>query len=159
MNRHITHHQIYSVISGIKISWEGGQWGRIYLEDSLWSCVLSHFSCVWLCATPWTVVHQAPLSMGFSRQEYCSGFPFPSPGDLPNPGVEPGSPALQVDSLPSEPQGKPLKLTEIPLSNKKKWTTCSWSVSECYILYNSISMTSSKSQSYRDGEEMSGGQD
>ena len=55
MSRHITHRQIYSVISGIKISWEGRQWGRIYLEDSLWSCVLSHFSCVWLCVTPWTV--------------------------------------------------------------------------------------------------------
>ena len=88
MTRHITHHQIYSVICGIKISWEGGQWGRIYLEDSLWSCVLSHFSCVCLCVTSWTVVHQAPLSMGFSRQEYCSGFPCPPPGVLPNPGTE-----------------------------------------------------------------------
>ena len=57
--------------------------------------------------TPWTVARQAPLSMGFSRQEYWSGLPFPSPGDLPNPGIEPGSPALQVDSLPSEPPGKP----------------------------------------------------
>ena len=56
-----------------------------------------------LFATPWTVDHQAPLSVGFSRQEYWSGLPFPSPGDLPNPGVEPGSPALQADSLPSEP--------------------------------------------------------
>ena len=50
-------------------------------------------------ATPWTVAHQAPLSMGFSRQEYWSGLPFPSPGDLPNPGIEPGSPALQADAL------------------------------------------------------------
>ena len=50
---------------------------------------------------------QAPLSVGFSRQEYQSGFPFPSPGDLPNPGIEPRSPALQADSLPSEPPGKP----------------------------------------------------
>ena len=57
--------------------------------------------------TPWTVAHQAPLSMGFSRQEYWSGLPFPSPGDLPDPGTEPGSPALQADSLPSEPPGKP----------------------------------------------------
>ena len=47
---------------------------------------------------------QAPWSMGFSRQEYWSGLPFPSPGDLPNPGIEPGSPALQTDALPSEPQ-------------------------------------------------------
>ena len=50
---------------------------------------------------------QAPLSMGFSRQEYWSGLPFPSPGDLPNPGIEPGPPALQADSLPSEAPGKP----------------------------------------------------
>ena len=52
--------------------------------------------------TPWTVARQAPLCMGFSRQEYWSGLPFPSPGDLPSPGIEPGSPALQADSLPTE---------------------------------------------------------
>ena len=51
--------------------------------------------------------HQASLSMGFSRQEYWSGLPFPSSGDIPNPGIEPGSPALQADSLPFEPAGKP----------------------------------------------------
>ena len=54
-------------------------------------------------ATPWTVAYQASQSMGFSRQEYWSGLPFPSPGDLPDPGIEPGSPALQADGLPSEP--------------------------------------------------------
>ena len=59
-------------------------------------------SCLTL-VTPWTVAHQAPLSMGFSRQEYWSGLPFPSPGDLPDPGIEPRSPALQADSLPTEP--------------------------------------------------------
>ena len=64
-------------------------------------------SRVRLFATPWTVARQAPLSMGFSRQEYWSGLPFPSPGDLPNPGIEPGSPALQADALSSEPPGKP----------------------------------------------------
>ena len=58
-------------------------------------------------ATPWTAARQAPLSMGFSRQEYWSGLPFPSPGDLPDPGIEPGSPALQADSLPTELRGKP----------------------------------------------------
>ena len=52
--------------------------------------------------TPLTVAHQASLSMGFSRQEYWSGLPFPSPGYLPNPGIGPGSPALQSDSLPTE---------------------------------------------------------
>ena len=51
-------------------------------------------------AIPWTIAHQIPLSMGFPRQEYWSGLPFPSPGDLPNPGLEPESSALQVDSLP-----------------------------------------------------------
>ena len=56
--------------------------------------------------TPWTVAGQAPLSIGFPRQEYWHGLPFPSPGDLPNPGIEPGSPALQADSLLSEPAGK-----------------------------------------------------
>ena len=65
-------------------------------------------SCDRLFATTWPVAHQAPPSMGFSRQEYCSGLPFPSPGDLPNPGMEPGSPALQADALPSEPPGKPV---------------------------------------------------
>ena len=52
--------------------------------------------------TPSTVARQAPLSVGFSRQEYWSGLPFPSPGDLPNPGIEPGSPVLQADSLSTE---------------------------------------------------------
>ena len=61
-------------------------------------------SCLTL-ATPWTVACQAPLSMGFSRQESWSGLPLPSPGNLPNPGIEPGSPALKVDSLPTELQG------------------------------------------------------
>ena len=56
---------------------------------------------------PWTVAYQAPPSMGFSRQEYWSGVPFPSPGDLADPGIEPRSPALQADALPSEPPGKP----------------------------------------------------
>ena len=61
-------------------------------------------SRVQLFATPWTVAYQVPPSVGFSRQEYWSGLPFPSPGDLPDPGAEPGSPALQVDALPSESQ-------------------------------------------------------
>jgi len=66
-------------------------------------CVLSCFSHVWLFATPWTVAHQAPLAMGFSRQEYWSGLPFPFPGNLPDLGIKPStplSPALQEDSLP-----------------------------------------------------------
>ena len=62
--------------------------------------LLSH---VWLFTRPWTVAHQAPLSIKFFRQEYWSGLPFPSPGDLPDRGIEPGSPTLLVDSLPFEP--------------------------------------------------------
>ena len=58
-------------------------------------------------AIPQTVFHQAPLFMEFPRQEYWSALPFPSPGDLPDPGIEPRSPALHADSLPSEPSGKP----------------------------------------------------
>ena len=64
-------------------------------------------SCVRLFATPWTVAYQAPPSMGFSRQEYWSVLPFPSPGDLPDPRIEPRSPALEADTLTSEPPGKP----------------------------------------------------
>ena len=68
---------------------------------------MKSLSRVQIFATLWTIAHQAPLSMGFSRQEYWSGLPFPSPGDLPNPGIEPWSPALQADALSSEPPGKP----------------------------------------------------
>ena len=64
-------------------------------------------SRVQLFATPWTVAYQVPLSMEFSRQEYWSGLPFPSLGDLPNPGIKPRSRALLADALPSEPPGKP----------------------------------------------------
>ena len=66
--------------------------------------------CVQLFVTPWTIACQAPLSMEFYRKEYWSGLPIPSPKDFPNPGIEPRSPALQADSLPSEPPEKPLAL-------------------------------------------------
>ena len=75
------------------------------------SCLLHIYIHMWkslsrvrLFATSWTVAYQAPPSMGFSRQEYWSGLPFPSPGDLPDPGIEPGSPAFQADALTSEPE-------------------------------------------------------
>ena len=68
---------------------------------------LKSLSRVWLFATLWTVAHQAPLSMGFSRQEYWSGLPVPSPGNLPDPGIEPKSPGLWADALTSELPGKP----------------------------------------------------
>ena len=67
--------------------------------------------------TPWTVALQAPLSMEFSKQEYWSGLPFPSPGDLPNPGIESRSPTLQADSLLTEPPGNPLNALGVPLNS------------------------------------------
>ena len=69
----------------------------LYMYNSVCKTRVSH---VQLSVTPWIVARQAPLSMEFSRQDYWSGLPFPSPGDLPDPGIEPGSPALQADSLP-----------------------------------------------------------
>ena len=67
---------------------------------------MKSLSRVQLFVTPWTMAYQVPLSMGFSRQEYWRELPFASPGDFPNPGIEPGSPAWQADDLPSEPPGK-----------------------------------------------------
>ena len=87
----------------------------IWIHLPLWkvSQSVKSLSRVQLFVTPWTATHQAPQSMGFSRQEYWSGSPFPSPGDLPNPGIEPRSPALGADALTSEPPGKPSSSTDI----------------------------------------------
>ena len=71
---------------------------------------------------PWTIAYQAPLSLGFSRQEYWSGLPFPSPGDLPDSGIKPRSPTVQADALPSEPPGKPNKYRTIIKINSNKPT-------------------------------------
>ena len=68
---------------------------------------MKSLSRVRLFETPWTVAYQSPQSMEFSRQKYRSGLPFPSPGDLHDPGIEPQSPTLWADALPSEPPGKP----------------------------------------------------
>ena len=90
--------------------------GRTHLHDRVslsnvyfptGACVLSHFNRIRLFATPWTIARRAPLSMEFSRQEYWSGLPCLSPGDLPNPGIEPVPPELQVDSLPLSYLGSP----------------------------------------------------
>ena len=93
-------------------------------------CTLSLFSRVRLFATPWTVACQTPLSMGFSRQEYWSGLPFPSPGDLPEPGIEPRFLALQADSLPTELQRKPRLFSVSTFINYFSWifyiTCCSF---------------------------------
>ena len=83
-------------------------------------CVLICFSPVWLFATLWSVAHQAPLSMRFSRQEYWSGLPFLSSGDLPDPGIKPRSPALWADSLPPEPPGKPYVYNIVSVSAIKQ---------------------------------------
>ena len=77
-------------------------------------------SCVWLFVTLWTVAHQAPLSMGFSRQEYWSGLPFPSPGDLPKPRMEPSSPALAGRFYTTELPGKPVVYLENK-GNRHQW--------------------------------------
>ena len=79
----------------------------------MYMCMCQSFSHIQLFAVPRTVNCQAPLSIEISRQEYWSGLPFPSPGDLPNPGIEPGSPTLQADTIPSEPPGKPRTLPVI----------------------------------------------
>ena len=79
------------------------------LNEGMCGQLLSHG---WLCATPWTVARQAPLSMEFSRQEHWSRWPSSSPGDLPDPGIKPRSSSLQANSLPSETPGKPI-LSEV----------------------------------------------
>ena len=78
-----------------------------YTPETNTTCVHAKLFLLCLTVTLMTVVRQAPLSMGFSRQEYWNGLPFPSPGDLPDPGIKPASPALADGLLPSEPQGKP----------------------------------------------------
>ena len=93
----------------------------VLFRSSIWTaCVLSRFSHVQLFVTLRTVALQAPLSMGFSRQEYWSGFPCPPPGDLPNPGIEPVSlaaPALQADSLPLSIREAPCMAWSQPVSS------------------------------------------
>ena len=81
-------------------------------------CGLVAKSCLTL-VNPWAVASQAPLSIGFSRQKHWSGLPFPSPGDLPDPGIKPRSPALQAYSLLTEPPGKPMVIT-----NEKIYKKC-----------------------------------
>ena len=85
---------------------------------------LKSLTRVWLFATPWTAAYQAPPSVGFSRKEYWSGLPFPSPGDLPDPGIEPGSPAFQVDALTSEPWGTWIKKSSLSEKTTAMKYTC-----------------------------------
>ena len=108
------------------------------------SCTLSHFSHVWLFSTPWTVAHQAPLSMGFSRQEYWSGLPCPSQGDLPNLGIEPRSPALAGKSLPLSHLGSliyisicPYEQMHVKMSIHKEMLVCI-DLYKCTYIYKCI---------------------
>ena len=92
-------------------------------------------------ATLWTVARQAPLSMGFSRQEYQSGLPFPSPGDLPDPGIEPRSPALQAHTLPSEPPGKSIaELRELLIYCGYQWLSVLYQIYKHFLLLCDLSL-------------------
>ena len=98
-------------------------------------CTLSHFNCVWLFVTPWTVARQAHLSMGFSRQEYRSGLVYPPPGDLPEPGIKPMSPvspALQADSLATEWPGKPIHLY---ITSLQHWTRPRPGIEQMFLIW------------------------
>ena len=92
----------------MRVPWEDAcqMHSKQYLVAWKWKVKVKSLSLVWLFATPWTLAYQTPQSMEFSRQEYWSGLPFLSPGDFPNPGIEPRAPTLQADALPSEPPGK-----------------------------------------------------
>ena len=105
------------------------KWNKFHSVDFKGLCV---FVCVCVSRSvlsnsviPWTVVCQAPLSMGFFRQEYWNGLPFPTPGDLPDPEIEPRSSALQADSLLSEPPGKNFR--ELRKSNNNLWCNSNFS--------------------------------
>ena len=92
------------------LPWESPCEGHAPKSKRVHACMLSPFSRVWLLVTPWIVAHQAPLSMGFFKQEYWSGLSFPTPGNLPDPGIEPVSlmsPALAGRFFTTEPPGKP----------------------------------------------------
>ena len=99
----------FLLFSSISLHWS--LWKAFLSLAILWNsafrCLVKSLSCVRLFVTPLTVAYEASPSMGFSRQEYWSGLPFPSPGDLPDPGIETRSPTLQADTLSSEPPGKP----------------------------------------------------
>ena len=101
---------------------------------------VKQLSRVQLFVTPWTVTYQAPLSMGFSRQQYWSGLPFPSPRDFSDPGTEPGSSALQADTLPSEPPEKSTDKVHTFTSDQqgkpfggKEWQSVRTLGKECYV--------------------------
>ena len=102
---------------------------------STWIVKMKSLNHVQLFTTLWTIAYQVPPSIGFSRQEYWSGLPFPSPGNLPNPGIEPRSPTLQADALTSEPPGKPLDI---------QYKLLSISLTKSHLLPYTVAFTCSK---------------
>ena len=110
------------------------QFGFSLFEESsyyfAWKVKVKSLSCFPLVVTPWTVSNHAPPSMGFSRQECWSRLPFPSPGDLPNPGTEPGSPTLQANALPSE---SPHQITILPQNTSVLFTFLLTLVISCHF--------------------------
>ena len=118
---------------------------NLYLGQCIFLLLISWWkslSCVWLFVTPWTVAHESPLSMGFSRQEYWSGLPCPPPGDLPDPGIEPRSPALQADSLSSELPGK-LILGGLDKLSVWRFQESHWHIVNVFHFILSLSLSSS----------------
>ena len=124
--------------------------GHLRSNSNIWVNSIEHSTvlelvaqfCVHLFVTPWTVAHQAPLSMGFSRQEYCSGLPFPSPGDLSDPGIEPGSLTLWTGSLQLGPWGKPSYDPRLAQeSNRKKEKKGYWSVKKSHIFVTLVKVS------------------
>ena len=95
--------------------------------------MLSLFTRVWLCATQWTVAHQTPLSMGFFKKEHQSGLPCPSPGDLPDPGIKPGSPSLQVGSLSLSRWGSPMTTDKMKIIKYSDYSYICWETCESRI--------------------------
>ena len=111
----------------------------MFFWNSLAFSKVKSLSRVWLFATPWIVAYQAPPSMGFFRQECWSGLPFPSPGDLPYPGLEPGSPTLQADALPSEPPGKQRPEKKVALPPTKHQTPPLFTnMGDCFFIHYSF---------------------
>ena len=129
-----------------------GEWGlpsSCCTGFSLWWLLLKvkvkSLSRIRLFATPWTVAHHVPLSMRFPRQEYWSGLPFPSPGNLLDPEIKPGSPTLQADSLPREPPGKHKLLYSLPSHGAPRITYLCYSYKStrvgCHFLLQGIFLT------------------
>ena len=119
---HLDHFFLLSFLPHFAYSTWAHQARPVFSGFCLRSESLSH---VWLFAIPWTVAFQAPLSVEFSRQEYWSELPFLSSEDLPDPGIEPESPALQADSLPSEPPGNASLITLFYSTSCRRWAGCS----------------------------------